>query len=144
MERKEPEGLNLICTMNRLDGLYRIAARKKGIKINTLIFLRAINDGREHTQKTLCDEWLIPKTTLNTIVQECIENGYVSLVNMKHSKEKGICVTAQGKAYSDQMEAEILQAEKKAMKATNDEYGRVLIEAMKKYTAFFEKELNLK
>jgi hypothetical protein len=63
---------------------------------------------------------------------------------MKHSKEKGICVTAQGKAYSDQMEAEILQAEKKAMKATNDEYGRVLIEAMKKYTAFFEKELNLK
>ena len=65
--RKYIDRINLC--MNQIDGLYYMAARKMGIKDNTLILFYVLNDRKPHTQKEICEEWLIPRTTINTIVR---------------------------------------------------------------------------
>ena len=59
--------------MNRLDRLYYIAARKLGVKDNSLLLYYVLNDGKAHSQKEISEEWLVPRTTLNTVVKEEIE-----------------------------------------------------------------------
>lgn len=71
-----------------------------GLKENTLSLLYALDDGAPHTQKQICEEWLIPKTTINTVVKECVANGYVTLAPGEHSHEKLICLTERGKGYA--------------------------------------------
>ena len=52
--------------MNQIDGLYYQAARKLGVKDNTLALLYALDDGKPHSQKQIGEEWLIPKTVSYT------------------------------------------------------------------------------
>ena len=90
-DRKYIDRMNLC--MNQIDGLYYMAARKLGIKDNTLALFYVLNDGEPHTQKEICEEWLIPKTTINTIVRENVDLGYIRLENAGHRKEKrSICL----------------------------------------------------
>lgn len=62
--------------------------RKLGVKGNALALLYALNDGRAHSQKQISEDWLIPKTTINTIVKEFTDIGYVTLLAGEHTKEK--------------------------------------------------------
>lgn len=144
MENRHSETLDLICSMNRLGGLYRMAASKNGLKLNTLVFLCAIDDGKVHTQKQLCDEWLTPRTTINTIVKECVSAGFISLHSMDHSKEKAILITEQGKNYIEETTKDVYSAEKRAMKQTQNEYDMSFIAAVQAYVSSLEKELEQK
>ena len=77
-------------------------ARKLGIKDNTLALLYALDDGAPHSQIEICRQWMIPKTTLNTIVQECIRKGYAELVSAAHTKEKHILLTPAGRQAAEE------------------------------------------
>lgn len=92
--RKYIDRINLC--MNQIDGLYYMAARKLGIKDNTLILFYVLNDRKPHTQKEICEEWLIPRTTINTIVRENVKEGRIRLENAGHKKEKQIFLTEKG------------------------------------------------
>ena len=56
--------------INRVDGIWYLLARKSGMKVNTISLLFALDDGKAHTQKQICEEWIIPRTTINTVVKE--------------------------------------------------------------------------
>jgi hypothetical protein len=144
MDNKHAEILDLMCAINRLDGLYRLAAIKNGIKFNTLVFLCAIDDGKVHTQKQLNDEWLTPRTTINTIVKECIVNGYITMHSLEHSKEKGIDITAQGRAYIEETTRNIYLAEQNAMSMTKQEYPEPFIPSLQKFISSLESEFDKK
>ena len=83
--------------MNRLDRLYYIAARKLGVKDNSLLLYYVLNDGKAHSQKEISEEWLVPRTTLNTVVKEEIEKGYIRLETPGSTREKNIILTENGK-----------------------------------------------
>lgn len=80
----------LYASSNRIDGLYYMAARALGISENMLSLLYALLDGRPRSQKQICEELLIPKTTLNTVTRECLAAGHISL---GEGKEKLIELT---------------------------------------------------
>ena len=61
MDNNQEAIRKLTQAMNRIDGLYYQAARKLGVKSNTLAIFYALDDGQSHSQKQLCEEWLIPK-----------------------------------------------------------------------------------
>ena len=69
----------LMAAINRIDGIWYLLAKKSGVKVNTLSLLFALDDGLPHTQKQICEEWIIPRTTINTVVQECAQMGYLEL-----------------------------------------------------------------
>ena len=107
----------LMITVNRIDGLYYLAARSLGMKYNTFALLYALSDGGTYSQKQICEDWLIPKTTLNTVVHECEDAGYVTLTRLGN-KEKAVCLTERGQAWAERALELVREAELTALERT--------------------------
>lgn len=114
---------------NRIDGLYYRAAKKLGIKDNTLALLYALDDGQPHSQKQICEEWLIPKTTINTIVKELAGQGYLTLLIEEHTREKTISLTPKGRKYAADILQRLYQMEQEAVHLTLLRHGPDFIRA---------------
>ena len=78
--------LTLAATKN--DGAYYYFARRLHINENTLTLLYALGDGQAHSQKQVCDDWLLPKTTVSTNVRELREAGYLELEPIENTRER--------------------------------------------------------
>lgn len=122
----------LMIAVNKIDGLYYYAARKLGIKENTLSLLYALSDGREHSQKGICEDWLIPRTTINTVVKECVDAGYVVLTPLGN-KEKSVCLTEKGQAFADSILRDVMTAEADAMAETKEEFTDEFVAAFEQF-----------
>ncbi|MCR4870152.1 MAG: MarR family winged helix-turn-helix transcriptional regulator [Atopobiaceae bacterium] len=72
--------------------------------------LYACVDNGPHSQKEICDEWHIPRSTLNTTVIQQVAAGNVMLVP-RGNKQKDVCLTEQGKALAELMLGSLLDAE---------------------------------
>ena len=131
--------------MNRIDGLYYMASRKLGVKDNTLLLFYVMNDGKVHSQKEICEEWLIPRTTINTVVKEAVNKGYVRLEHSDHTREKTIMLTEAGKTYADRLLQKVFAAEEQALERTLQEFSPELLKDLEAFTNCmqeeFEKEL---
>lgn len=122
----------LMITVNRIDGLYYLIARKSGIKYNTLTLLYALSDGKQHSQKQICKDWLIPRTTINTVVKECVEAGYVTLTAIGN-REKSVSLTDKGKSYANELLEKLMSAEKTAMEKTLENYSADFVPAFEQF-----------
>lgn len=130
----------VMIAVNTIDGLYYLSARKLGIKSNELSLLYALNDDKAHSQKEICEEWLIPKTTINTIVKECIDKGYITFQEEKHSREKLIVLTEKGREYADAILSEYCRSEDEAMKRTVEEFSPEFVKIMEKFAVNLKEE----
>lgn len=126
--------------MNRIDGLYYLAARKLGVKDNTLLLFYVLNDGKAHSQKEICEEWLIPKTTVNTVVKESADRGYIRLENAGHTREKTIILTETGKIYAQNLLEKIFAAEEQALERTLREFSPELLKGLEVFTDYMQEE----
>lgn len=122
-----------------IDGVYTYLSKKSGAKANELSLFYALNDGKLHSQKTISEEWYIPKTTLNTIIKEHEALGHITLESSGKGREMHICLTDSGKAYANELLQHLYEIEAAALKAATDKYGTEFIEAMEYYTECFEK-----
>lgn len=105
----------IMISINKIDELYEKVQRKAGAKGNTVWVLYALDDGKPHSQKQIYEEWLIPKTTLNTIVKELESDGYVRLeIIPGQRREMNIYLTEAGKKYARQVLDSFYQAEEEA------------------------------
>lgn len=105
----------LMIVVNRIDGIYERVAVSLGIKPNIICLLYALDDGSPHSQKQICEDWMIPRTTFNTITKECIEKGYITLEQI-HGKrrEMNILLTDSGRSYARKYLDKIYRAEEAA------------------------------
>lgn len=120
----------LMTAINKLDGAYYQCARRIGIKVNALTLLYVLQDGKPHSQKQICEEWLIPKTTINTIVRELENSGHLVMRAEPHTREKFLHLTALGRDYADHVLREILEAENRAISETLAQYSPAFIDAL--------------
>ncbi len=99
----------------KIDGFYAEYAKTSGVKENLLWVLYALNDGNKHSQKEICESWDLPRTTVNTIVKELEEEGYVVLSQIKGEKrELELALTEKGKTYAESLLSELYEIESKA------------------------------
>lgn len=119
----------LMTATNKIDGAYYFLARKLNIKENTLALLYALDDGKAHSQKQISDEWLIPKTTINTTVKELTDAGYLELLPGEHTREKTIKLTESGKIYTNKILKTVYEAENQALAETINKFGTEFVEA---------------
>ena len=103
--------------VNIIEGSYDEIARRLGIKENLLVLLYALDDGRAHSQVEISRNWMMPKTTLNTIVRECVEKGLVELEHQPHTREKYLWLTPEGQAYGQKILPLVYEAEERAYRA---------------------------
>lgn len=132
----------MFLAVNRIDGLYYRVAKRMGIKENTLTLLYALDDGTVHSQKQICEEWLIPRTTLNTIVKECVEKGYIVLSVEGHTKEKNICLTPKGKVFAGTVYRNIYRAEEEAMRLTARDFSFDFIRAIETFADYLQENFD--
>ena len=129
-----------ITAVNILDGVYYRIAKNSGIGENRLALFYALDDGKTHSQKQICEEWLIPKTTLNSVLKDCETEGLVELHGIPHERrEMTICVTDKGKEYSRNILADLYEAEDEAMKTTLKRFSSEFTEA----SAFFAEQFRI-
>ena len=128
----------LMIAVNQIDELYYKILRTLGIKGNAFVLFYAIADGKPYSQKKICDEWTVPRTTINTIVQEYIQKGLIRLVSSGH-KEKEIKLTDSGRYFVNDIFAPIFLAEENAIKYFLE---TDLVEQTEKFTKILEKEFS--
>ena len=96
----------------KVDGFYAEYAKKFDVKENLLWILYALNDGKDHSQKEICDSWDIPRSTVNTITKELEGEGYVTLSQIKGEKrELRLKLTDEGKEYAESLLSELYEIE---------------------------------
>lgn len=105
----------------RLDNFYNEFAKKSGVKPNLMWILYALDDGLPHSQKEISISWDIPITTINTIVKELINDGYVELSHIKGKRrEMNIILTKKGVLYSKEILSDLYKIEDSVYKTLNE------------------------
>lgn len=131
--------LRMSKTLIRIDEIYYHAAKALGVTENMLALIYALNDGKTHTQKEISQEWMIPKTTINTLVQECVAAGYVRL--MPQVREKEIRLTRLGKTYAEMLLEPLYAAEQAALEAAPPELCQELETYAQQLQAEFDRQM---
>lgn len=106
----------------RMDGAYYMCAKKFGVKENMLDLLYALDDGAPHTQKQICGDWLMPKTTVNTSVKELVAAGCAALLPAEGGREKTIRLTEKGRRLAEEIMGGVHAAEQAALECYAEHY----------------------
>ena len=113
---------------------YEDYARRVGLSYTSLTLLRAIAEKESVTQKTLSEECLLPKQTVNSVITSFWKMGWVSLAeDPKDRRNKIIELTKEGKAIAQQVLTPVLEVERQAMKSLTVAERKQLLAASRKY-----------
>ena len=104
--------IRLMRTLNRITGQYACFRRALEVKESLFVLLYVCADGVPRSQKEICDEWHIPRSTLNTTVMQQVEAGNVMLVP-RGNKQKDVCLTEQGRQLVERELGSMLDAEER-------------------------------
>lgn len=120
-----------------VDAVYDEFAKASGVASPTLMWiLYALNDGEEHTQREICIDWALPKSTVSTVMSELKQKGYVELVPIKGKRrEMMVVLTESGKTYANVLLKDIYEKEAEVFSQLNEEDLRI--------TACLNKIINL-
>lgn len=102
-----------------IDGVYDEYGRNSKIKSpNLLWILYALGDGEKHSQRQICDDWAIPRSTANTIIKDLESKKYISLIPIKgERRELLISLTPTGKEYAENILSDLYCREKEVYKS---------------------------
>lgn len=111
-----------------VDAVYDDFAKDSGVVSPTLLWiLYALNDGNEHTQREICVDWALPKSTVNTVMTELKRNGYVEFEPIKGKRrEMTVILTQSGKEYAHSLLATIYEKEAEVFKKLNVDERNVI------------------
>lgn len=82
---------------NETNKAYNELASKVGLSYNQMVILYYLQSHYNVTQKNIVNDMLIPKQTINTILNNWINEGYISFENKLTKKNKIILLTEFGK-----------------------------------------------
>lgn len=125
---------------NSLNGAYCAWAKKHGLSYHKLFVLYAIYRGKGScSQKKICEEWLIPKQTVNTILKSLEKDHYVSYqLDEADKRNKWISFTEEGLAYAMPILSELYKLESSVIEQLGLDCMDELIAHTKRYYELFQ------
>ena len=112
-----------------IDGSYAVIAKQLGETENALALLYALDDGGEYSQIEISKKWMIPKTTLNTIVREYVGKGWITLLSNAHTNEKYLRLTEAGQKHAAEVLQPVYAAELRAYRQTLQQFSSEFVSA---------------
>ncbi len=105
-----------------IDGAYGAYGRNCNlVSPNLLWILYALNDGKRHSQKQICADWDIPRSTANTIIKDLESKNYIVLSRIKgERRELLVSLTQSGKEYADGILSDLYRREKEIYSEIED------------------------
>lgn len=91
------ELIELFNIFNETNKAYNELASKVGLSYNQMVILYYLQSHNNVTQKNIVNDMLIPKQTINTILNNWINAGYIPFENKLTKKNKVILLTEFGK-----------------------------------------------
>ena len=128
----------LINATNVIDHTYLEKGRSMAVKPNIVLLLYALANDDNLSQSKLHNNWLLPLSTINTIVTECRNSGYITLEPIPGKRRE--CVlrfTPKGKQFADLVLNEIHAAEERAMQETLEHFSPEFVDALEFYANTF-------
>lgn len=100
-----------------INDLYERWAKSKGLTFNALFTLHAIYTFPPCTQRKICQVMMLPKQTVNTILDGFRKKGYLELeVSQLDKRSKIVSFTPTGKDYATALLQELEEMEMEALK----------------------------
>lgn len=125
----------LTLAIYNIDQSYTYNERKRRMSRAELNIMYALDDGLPHSQAELCRDWLVPKTTMNTIIRRWEKEGLAVQVPVRGKRrEMTIRLTDKGKEYVRTYMDPIYNVEEKALERTIAKYGDTFIEALEDFS----------
>lgn len=110
----------LMRALNRVEASYVNLRHALGMKESLFVLLYACADGEPRSQKEICEEWYVPRSTLNTTVAEQVRAGNVELVP-RGNRQKDIRLTDKGYDLAERLLGPLLQAEEQVAREYVDD-----------------------
>lgn len=124
----------LAIALNKIDVAYLANENKKTISDAEYCFLYALDDDLPHSQKDISEEWLIPKTTTNSIAKKYEREGLITLSRVPGARrEMVITLTDVGRDYVKNQLAFMYRAEEIATQKTVEQFGEEFIGIIEAY-----------
>lgn len=116
--------------------LYDEYAKSQGMLMNTLLVVNVLFYAKNGlTQRDICKRTLQSKQTVNLIIRNLLNEGYVTVEERKENKrEKLVQMTEAGRAYCGEVVRHITWAEDTAMSMFAPQEQKLLIELSRKFT----------
>lgn len=126
----------LVLTLYNIDHTYCLNEGKRRLSDAELSVMYALDDGKPHSQKEISREWLVPKTSVNSIVKRWEREGLLTLVPVPGKRrEMHIVLTDAGKEYAKGFMGFLYRAEDAALKRTMERYSPEFVDALEFYAA---------
>lgn len=134
---------NLISTISQglaaFDAVYDRLARQNGLTYNALMVIYILFKQESVTQKALCEELFLSKSTVHSIVKGFIVDDILTFSEQKYGKEKELIFTVNGKKYAENIMDIVQDEEMRLLQYLGEENCKELGEiALKLQTYYFE------
>lgn len=118
----------------QIDSFYDEFAKQSNVPGSVMWVLYALDDGRWHSQKEICQTWQIPTSTVNTVIKKLEREGYVAFDKVQGQKrEKQVLLSNKGKVYAKKVLEKIYRIEDEVFASlgreaaqTNKNLGKIL------------------
>lgn len=136
----------LILALYNIDEVYYLNENKKKLSDAELCVMYALDDGKPHSQREISREWLVPKTSVNTIVKRWEKEGFLTMTPIPGKRrEMQILLTDSGREYAKSFLGFLYRAEDKALQKTIARYSDEFIQVLEFFGSSlreaFEEEL---
>lgn len=132
------ESRRLLTSFKRIDEVYYRIGKASDVKETLLFLLYSLSDGVPKTQKQICEELLLPKTTVSTVIKECIQSGFVRFQPGEDKREKILILTDNGRKYAEQVVEPVKRIEELALNKTLKQCSPEFIDAIEVYVKSLE------
>lgn len=128
------------CAIIQFRGFYSAWAGKHGISYNEMLVLYTIRDYGFCTQKQICDQYLLPRQTINHVIMNMKKQGILR-ISQTHclGKEKAFVLTEQGRLYAAPFLKSLEKLEEQAITILGPESLKKMSDAILAYTAALQR-----
>ena len=123
-------------------GVYSQWAKRMGVSYNRMLVFYTIRDYGYCTQKQMCDQYLLPRQTMNNIVTALCREGLLTEDSTRRQgREKAYILTEAGAEYSARHLASLNAVEERAAQTFGAERIRTMADLVLEYDRALEDAL---
>lgn len=113
---------------NRVDRLYYKWAKAHGFSYNVLAVLYVAYKDSNSSQKVVCEEWSLPKQTVNTVCKDLCSRGYLTLEKSESDgRETRLVLTEAGKKLAEPVVTELIHIETQILESMGADSVKTLL-----------------
>lgn len=129
--------------INQIRGSWVQLAKKFNINYHEMLLLYHLYSNGSCTQKLICEYYLVPKQTVNNIVMEMKDRGFIEMgFAPNNRKEKVLVLTPSGEEYIASLVASMNNVEKDMSEKMGEEKMQLLANMLVEYSEIIKEEIS--